>query len=120
MKIRQKDAWNPLLGYLLREILKRNWACSVLTLATLCPSGLASYALAGNGPPALSHGDSLAQSSGKVSTQLPKFPMANHYHASSMLQNPHDLYGAHLANPCNKKLVQKQRKLNCWVQQLKS
>ena len=29
-----------------------------------------------------------------------KLPLAGCYHASPMLQNPHSLCGAHLANPC--------------------
>jgi hypothetical protein len=34
------------------------------------------------------------------STKLDRFPLAGHYHANPMLQVPHSLCGAHLANPC--------------------
>jgi hypothetical protein len=36
----------------------------------------------------LSHGDSLAQSSQNVNTQLTSFPLADSYHTNPMLQNP--------------------------------
>jgi hypothetical protein len=48
----------------------------------------------------LSHGDSLAQSSRNISTQLTKLPLAAPYHASPILQIPHGHCGAHVANPC--------------------
>jgi hypothetical protein len=35
-----------------------------------------------------------------LSTQLTRFPLAGRYHASSMLQSPHGLCGAHQANQC--------------------
>ena len=46
-----------------------------LVLAILCLYHLAGHALAGNGGPVLSCGDSLAWSSRNVCTQLPKFPV---------------------------------------------
>jgi hypothetical protein len=70
-----------------------------LVLAILCLYHLAGHALAGNGGPVLSCGDSLAWSSRNVSTQLAKFPLAGRYHTSTMLQIPHSLCGKHLANP---------------------
>jgi hypothetical protein len=48
----------------------------------------------------LSLGESLAQSSRKVYTQLPKLPLEGLYHTSSILQVPHGLCGAHQVNPC--------------------
>ena len=45
-------------------------------------------------------GHSLAQSSQTVSTQVSKFPLVGCYHTSTMLQIPHSVCGAHLANPC--------------------
>ena len=46
----------------------------------------------------LSHGDSDSELH-NLSTQLTRLPLASHYHTSPVLQIPHGLCGAHLANP---------------------
>ena len=46
----------------------------------------------------LSHGDSDSELH-NLSTQLARFPLLGYYHASTILQFPHNLCGAHLANP---------------------
>ena len=75
------------------------WHHPVLYPATLCPSRLASHALADNGRPVLilwRLSNSYLQN---LSTQLAKFPLVGHYHASPMLPNPHSFCGTCLANP---------------------
>ena len=61
----------------------------------LCPGSLASHVL--EATLFLSYGDCNSEPQ-NVSTQITKFPLVDHYHASPMLQNPHDLCGASQAN----------------------
>ena len=84
--------------FLLQETLKRNCHVPELVPATLCPGGLAGHSLAGNGQTVLSHGDSDSVFQ-NPSTQLAKFLLVGHYHASPMFQNSHNLCGVHQANP---------------------
>jgi hypothetical protein len=81
---------------LLQEILKD---ISFLQLH-LCPGHLAGHALAGNGRPVFFFFFSwrLIQNS-SLSIQLTRFLLASCYHANPVLQIPHGLCGAHLANP---------------------